>query len=148
MKITIEQAAHLDSILKNILDKKIFVRSIDEIQSNLLPDETKDYCIDLYSILENHSARLLADNSQDDNIRSSDNTEAFLYNGGFTKLYIDGEAKQKKQEKNESLEEEKLTFDTGNSKRTFKNYWFVIGLSIASFILLLFKFLYDILVKK
>lgn len=145
-----QQATHLDLILQILVDDTVNIRSVDEINENLLKNESHDYCLSLYYILSEHYPKLLypESNITPSGFWATDYVKAFLHNGGFTSLYDSAAEKLEAEKEKEKLNTEKLKFDVKNAKRMHKTYWWTFTISILGFLLALGKIIYDIIIKK
>ena len=134
--MTKEQSRELDLLLQTILDKKVNVRSLDEIHQNVFPDKTFEYCSSLFHIADNFHQQLL------DSIKTSIGyiftpthyVVAFLHDGGFTKYFDTEFAKQEAEIARQKLNDEKLSgevdivkFQRGLGKR-FTIWAFIVSI--------------------
>ena len=109
--MTKEQSRDLDFLLQSILNKKINVRNIKEINSNVFPNKPIDYCSSLFFILDGYYPKLLNSQSGPSGHFFSPThfVSAFLHDGGFTKYFDTEFAKQQIELEREKLNDEKLT---------------------------------------
>lgn len=142
LKMNEKQAGHLDLILKTLLDPKTDALSVKLVNKELLPNESYEYCLELYYLLKAYPQDLLYPevDPEPDNFWATDYVTAFIHSGGFTKIYNDEYDRQLHELEKEQLEREKLKYDLKNAKRIYKSYWFTFSFAVIALVLSILNF--------
>lgn len=137
VRMTEKQSRHLDLILRKLLEPNTNALSVELVNEQLFPDESYEYCLELYYILRSYHQDLLypETNFEPDNFWATEYVKAFLNSGGFTSIYNEEYERRKAELEKNELELEKLKFDVKNSKRIFKTYWWTFSFAIIALIL-------------
>jgi hypothetical protein len=145
MEINEKQSRQLDEILVHLLKLNGHATSVENINNELFPDETYEYCLSLFYILENYYPKLLypENDVQDNCFWAREYVKAFLNNGGFSRLFDSSAEVLRKKEEKEKLELEKLNFDTKNARRVYKTYWFTFAFALIALLISLYNLLKD-----
>lgn len=146
MEITKIKSRQLDEILKKLLTLKNPYNT-HQMQKDLFPDESYEYCLSLFYILNDYNPSLLYPKTEVtfDCFWAREYVSAFLNNGGFSNIYDNIEQEDIKKQEYEKLNLEKLKYDTKNAKRVYKTYWFTFVIAIIALLISIYNLIKDLI---